>query len=255
MATTDQAAGLPAAAQSGTQEIRIYAHSPILYWWVIWAYGFVCAALTYAQGERITLAGEGAKPILVHTGPWVGLSFTLLLLLVIVATSVRARGINALLLLLLLGGAAAAFYFVMNMPGLWATPPSLLLHMNLAFYLLLSTVLFVVWFVIVFIVDRLSYWRVRGTQVEHVRLFGSALGRAPESWSALHIRLTRYSDDLIAHKILALGFLGLGTSDIEAKVSIFGGGHEQFRIENVWRAATPLRAVQAAMGQKATVVI
>lgn len=207
MATTDQAAGLPAAAQSGTQEIRIYAHSPILYWWVIWAYGFVCAALTYAQGERITLAGEGAKPILVHTGPWVGLSFTLLLLLVIVATSVRARGINALLLLLLLGGAAAAFYFVMNMPGLWATPPSLLLHMNLAFYLLLSTVLFVVWFVIVFIVDR------------------------------------------------PLGFLGLGTSDIEAKVSIFGGGHEQFRIENVWRAATPLRAVQAAMGQKATVVI
>jgi hypothetical protein len=143
----------------------------------------------------------------------------------------------------------------MNMPGLWTTPPSLLLHMNLAFYLLLSTVLFVVWFVIVFIIDRLSYWRVRGTQVEKVQLFGSALGRAPESWSVLHIRLTRYSDDLIAHKILALGFLGLGTSDVDVKLSIFGGGHEQFRIENVWKASTPLRAIQAAMGQKATVVI
>ncbi len=253
MVSPDQATG-PAPTAPGSQEIRIYAHSPIIYWWVVWAYGFVCAALTYFQGDRLTI-GEGAKPLFIHPSPWIGLSFTLLLLLVIVATSVRARGVHALLLLLLLGGAAAATYFVMTMPGLWTTPPSLLLHMNLAFYLLLSTVLFVVWFVIVFIVDRLSYWRVRGTQVEHVHLFGSALGRAPESWSALHIRLTRYSDDIIAHKILALGFLGLGTSDIEAKVSIFGGGHEQFRIENVWKAARPLRAVQAAMGQKATVVI
>jgi hypothetical protein len=251
MAMPDQAAN--PAPQVGP-EIRIYSHSPILYWWVIWAYGFICAAFTYFQGERLLLSGA-EKPIFIHPSPWVGLSFTLLLLLVIVATSVRARGVNALLLMLLMGSAAAATYVVMKTPGLWTTPPSLLLHMNLAFYLLVSSVLFIVWFVIVFIVDRLSYWRVRGTQVERVQMFGSAMGRAPETWSVLHIRLARYSDDLIAHKILALGFLGLGTSDIDAKLSIFGGGHEQFRIENVWKAATPLKAVQAAMGPKATVVI
>lgn len=253
MAMPDQTAASAPTAQSGT-EIRIYAHSPIIYWWVIWAYGFICAALTYFQGDKLTI-GESAKPLFVHPSPWVGLSFTLLLLLVIVATSVRARGVSALLLLLLMGGAATATYFVMTMPGLWSTPPSLLLHMNLAFYLLVSSVLFIVWFVIVFIVDRLSYWRVRGTQVERVQMFASVLGRAPESWSVMHIRLTRYSDDIIAHKILALGILGLGTSDIDVKLSIFGGGHEQFRIENVWRAAGPMKAVQAAMGPKATVVI
>jgi hypothetical protein len=253
MAMPDQAAASTPTQPAGP-EIRIYAHSPIIYWWVIWAYGFFCAALTYVQGDRLTVNAE-TKPIFMHTSPWVGLSFTVLLLIVIVATSVRARGINALLLMLLMAGAGVATYFIMRMPGLWNEPPALLLHMNLAFYLLMSTILFLVWFVIVFIVDRLSYWRVRGTQVERVQLFGSALGRAPESWSAMHIRMTRYSDDLIAHKILALGFLGLGTSDIDAKVSIFGGGHEQFRIENVWRAARPLKAVQAAMGQKATVVI
>jgi hypothetical protein len=42
---------------------------------------------------------------------------------------------------------------------------------------------------------------------------------------------------------------------VDVKLSIFGGGHEQFRIDNVWRASIPLKAVQAAMGQKATVVI
>jgi hypothetical protein len=252
MVTPDQGGG--AASHAATPEIRIYGHSPIIYWWPIWAYGFVCAALTYVQGVPLTLP-DSPKPIMVHPSAWVGLSFTVLLLLVIVATSVRARGLNALLLMALLAGAGVATYVVMNTPGLWVTPPNLLLHMNLAFYLMISSVLFLVWFVIVFFVDRLSYLRVRGTQVERVQLFGSALGRAPESWSVLHIRLARYSDDLIAHKILALGFLGLGTSDIDAKLSIFGGGHEQFRVENVWKASTPLKAVQSAMGQKATVVI
>lgn len=242
-----------AAPQAGGPEIRIYEHSPIVYWWVIWAYGFVCAALTYLYGERLVI-GDG-KPLYIHSSAWVGLSFTLLLLVVIVTTTVRARGLNALLLVLLIAGAAAGTYFVMTMPGLWTTPPSLLLHMNLAFYLMISSVLFVVWFGIVFIFDRMSYWRFRGTQVERVQRFAAILGRAPESWSVMHIRLTRYSDDLIAHKVLGLGILGFGTSDIEAKLTIFGGGSEQFRIENVWRAAGKMQAVQALMGTKATVVV
>ena len=36
----------------------------------------------------------------------------------------------------------------------------------------------------------------------------------------MHVRLTRYSDDLLAHKILGLGIIGLGTSDIEGKIAI-----------------------------------
>lgn len=253
MAMPDHAAATAPAPQN-SPEIRIYGHSAIIFWWPVWTYGFICAALTYVQGVPLILP-DSPKPILVHPSAWVGLSYTLVLLLVIISTSVRARGVNAIMLLALIAGAAAATYFVMNMPGLWTTPPNILLHMNLAFYLLVSSILFIVWFVIVFFVDRMSFLRVRGAQVERVQLFGSALGRAPKTWSVLHIRLARYSDDLIAHKILALGFLGLGTSDIDAKLSIFGGGHEQFRIDNVWRAKRPLQAVQAAMGQKATVVI
>ncbi len=57
----------------------------------------------------------------------------------------------------------------------------------------------------------------------------------------MHIRLTRFSDDLIAHKVLGLGILGFGTSDIEAKLTIFGGGSEQFRIENVGAAQSSFR--------------
>jgi hypothetical protein len=253
MVSGESAPQADASKAAGATEIRIYPHSPIIYWWVVWFYGFFCAFLTYVQGDRLAI-GDG-KPLFIHPSPALGLSFTLLLLLVIVATTVRARGINALLLILLIALSAGATYVVMNMEGLWTTPPSLLVHMNLAFYLLISSVLFVVWFGIVFVVDRMSYWRFRGTQVERVQKFASVLGRAPESWSVMHIRLTRYSDDLIAHKLLGLGFLGLGTCDVDARLTIFGGGGEQFRIENVWRAAGPMREIQSLMGAKATIVI
>ncbi len=90
----------------------------------------------------------------------------------------------------------------MNMPGLFATPPSLLVHMNLAFYLLTSSVLFVVWFAVVFFFDRMSYWRFRGTQIERVQKLAGVLGKAPEGFSVMNVKLIRDSDDLLAHKIL-----------------------------------------------------
>lgn len=247
--------GAPSATAGATAtEVRIYQHSPILYWWVVWAYGYVCALLTYSQGVALNFS-EGAKPILVHPSPWVGISFTLVLLFVILSSSVKARGISSIMLLGLLVLTVIATYFVMSMPGLFANPPSILVHMNLAFYMLVSTVLFVVWFFVVNVFDRLTYWRFRNSQIERVQLFGSALGRAPESHSVMHARLTRYSDDIMADKILGMGFLGLGTSDIDVRIAIFGGGNEQFRIEHVWRAKGPMRQIQAMMGPKATVVI
>jgi hypothetical protein len=156
---------------------------------------------------------------------------------------------------LTIGFAIAGIYLLMNMPGLFATPPSLLVHMNLAFYLLISSVLFIVWLAVVFIFDRMSYWRFRGTQIERVQKFAGVIGKAPEGYSVMNVKLIRHSDDLLAHKILGLGILGLGTSDIEGRMIIFGGAQEQFRMTHVWRAAKPLRQIQALMGQKATVVI
>ncbi len=241
-----------AAGKSQISEVRVYPHSPILYWWVVWAYGFFCALLTFAQGETFTIGG--GKPLLIHPSPWVGISFTMLLLFVTLATTVKARGIGSIFLLLLLAGAIAGTQFVMSIEGLFKTPPAILVHMNLAFYMMVSASLFVVWVVIVFGFDRLSYWRFRGAQIERVQRFASIVGRAPESYSVMHVRLTRYSDDILDHKILGLGIIGLGTSDIEGKIAIFGGGNEVFRIENVWRATRSLREIQAMMGPKATVV-
>ena len=143
----------------------------------------------------------------------------------------------------------------MSIEGLFKTPPAILVHMNLAFYMMVSSALFVVWVVIVFGFDRLSYWRFRGAQIERVQRFASVLGRAPESYSVMHVRLTRY------HRRHAR------PQDPRARYR--RPRHQRhrgqdrhlrrrqravFRIENVWRAARSLREIQAMMGPKATVV-
>ena len=43
-------------------ELRIYQHSNLLYWWPIWAWGFICAGLTYVQGVGVDrLAARAAR--------------------------------------------------------------------------------------------------------------------------------------------------------------------------------------------------
>ena len=52
---TTAAAGVrptPPLAALGKERIRVYQHSDLLYWWVVWAYGLFCAALTYVRGHR-----------------------------------------------------------------------------------------------------------------------------------------------------------------------------------------------------------
>jgi hypothetical protein len=243
----------PAAPKSSKEpEVRIYAHSPIIYWWVIWAYGFVCALLTYAQGDKVAIGG--AKAVLVHPSPWLGISFTALLLFVIVSTSVRARGLGALMLLLLIAAAGGSVYAAVNTKQLFETPPTLLIYLNLAFYIIVSSVLLAIWLLAVFITDRMSYWRFRGSHIERVRRLAGVTGRVPESYSVLHARITSHRDDLLNQRILGLGLIGLGTSDVDVKVSIPGGGNEHLRMENVWRATPNLRKVQEVMGAKAAVV-
>ncbi len=45
-------ATVSAPSHPATQEIRIYSHSTLLYWWPAWAIGFVIALLNAGQ-ERV----------------------------------------------------------------------------------------------------------------------------------------------------------------------------------------------------------
>jgi hypothetical protein len=56
----------PGAAQSasdatpGFDEIRVYSHSPLFYWWPVWLFGFIFALITLMDGDRLVIVPGNA---------------------------------------------------------------------------------------------------------------------------------------------------------------------------------------------------
>ena len=146
-AVNEQKPPAPAPAGHG-ERIIVYQHSDLIYWWVVWVYGFVCALLTWLGGKPVAIAGDG-RPVLIYPGAWLGISFVALVLFVLVFTNARARGVKSLVLFLLLTVAGLAIEFLHGWNKLLGYFPLLLVHMNLAFYLLFSGLLLIAWLVVV----------------------------------------------------------------------------------------------------------
>ncbi len=209
--------GLP-----GEREVRVYQHSNLLYWWVVWVYGFICAAITFAGGTSVKeLAASDDKAILFHKSPWLGISFIALMLFVVVFTNVRARGVYSFVLLLVAGG---LFWGAMYLPGIdkamgWFS--LLRVHLNLAFYLAFSLLLMLIWFFVIIFVDRFSWWRFSPGQVIEEHRVGQATGHAYNTEGMI---IRRLPDDLFRHRMM-----GFGTGDFVVKPA----NGESFEIHNV----------------------
>ncbi len=226
--------------------LRIYQHSNLLYWWPIWAWGFVCAGLTYAQGVGVKeLAATAQKVVLFHPSPWMGISFIGLILFVAVFTNVRARGVYSFMLILV---AAGLFWGAMRIPGVetafgWLS--LLRVHLNLAFYLTFSSLLLMIWLFVIVFVDHFTWWRFSPGQVVEEHRIGQATGHA---YNTEGMVVRRLPDDLFRHRILGLGFLGLGTGDFIVKPPY----EESFEILNVWKAGRKQRRMEQMIATRIT---
>ena len=86
---TDAATVAASPYPAALQEVYVYSHSTLLYWWPAWAFGFVIALLNAGQ-EKFLAAAEDTQP-----SSALGLTYLSILLLLIVFTNVRLRGINS----------------------------------------------------------------------------------------------------------------------------------------------------------------
>jgi hypothetical protein len=211
------------------QSLRIYRHSNFFYWWIVWAYGFACAILTRAYGHQVGELFEG-KELWVYPRAWLGISFVALLLIVTFFTNYRVKGANSFIMIL--GLALIALF--MSYMGWWEAVfnilPSLLIYMNLAFYVSVSTVLLGLWVLATLILDHLTYWEFTPGQVTRRH----RLSESSESYDAHGLHLDRIADDILINKIIGLRWLGYGTADL--KITTTGATRDTFTIENVWRA-------------------
>jgi hypothetical protein len=218
--------------------LRIYQHSNFFYWWVVWAYGFFCAILTGVAGHKVAAANTFAREPHFYPDAWLGVSFVAVLLVVAFFTNYRLKGAASFIAILIIALTVLTISYLGGWPYIIEALPHLLIYMNLAFYVSLSAVLFVLWLLATFVLDSLTYWEFTPGQVtkRHV------VGQGAETFDAHGLSVVRDADDILINKVFGLWFIGYGTADL--KFTTAGAVREHFSIENVWRASRRERQIQ-----------
>jgi hypothetical protein len=223
--------------------IKVYQHSDLLYWWVVWAWGLICAAITRIWGMSISL--QDGPDLYVYPKAWLGISFVCLIMFVLVFTSARARGLRSMIVILLVVLIAGILeqYGGIGVVSQWFK--LMKIHMNLAFYMFFSLTLLVFWASSILIFDRLNYVYFSPGKVGRK----DVIGEGGEKILALQLRTARHSDDLFVHRILGLWFLGFGTGDLDISFAT-EAGPKQYVLKNVWRIRHVENAIHHLMGAR-----
>ncbi len=217
-------------------ELRIYSRSTIFYWWPVWVSGYIMAAITAIWGQSLSLS-NGSK-ILIHPNTGLGLSFIVILTLIMMFTNVRLRGIYSVVLLLAIGLVTVVFGWLGWWDRIFAFIPELTVYMNLGFYLTFSTILFAVWALRFLLFDRLVFWRIRPGQLTEEHMIGGG----EQSYDTRGMLFEQRSNDFFRHVV------GLGAADLLLITT--GAKKEEIDIPNVLFAGRKIKAMQRLIAIK-----
>ncbi len=195
--------------QLGT--LKIYTHSPILYWWPIWVLGFIFGFVSMFVGGEGTEAAARVQ----------GQTFVFVLIFVIFSTTVKLRGANSVILglILLIGGILLA---TANLSGPIASfIGGLDIRMSPAFYWFVGASVFLMWAIMIFGFDKVKFYEIAPGQVRE-RVFWGSGDRAE---SGANARCKYLKDDFLRHRLLGL----IVTGDIEITL----GDGEVWYLHNV----------------------
>ena len=218
-------------------ELKIYSHSPIFYWWPVWVSGYILAILSSLHGEAFRVDSNDVEWILASANP--GVAFIAILLLVIIFTNVKLRGIYSVTTVLVMAFLSVLFAWLGWWDTILSTIPHLSVHMNVGFYLVFSSALLVVWLFSFFVFDRLTYWRIRPGQMTEERIVGAG----ERSYDTRGMLFEKHGEDLFRHVVL-----GLGAGDL--RISTTGARKEELYIPNVLFADRKVRAIQKLISVK-----
>ncbi len=217
-------------AQENIPELRIYSHSNLLYWWPVWAVGYLMAILTYFGNNEVSF---GTHTELVAKAGWMGVVFTIVLFLVILMTSVTMRGVGSLAAILAVLFLVVLFAYLGWWDSIIQAVPHVSIHMNMGFYVCFSTLIFLLWGISTFVYDRMSYYVIRPGQIisDHV------IGGAQKSFDTHGMVFEKIRQDLFRHWVL-----GLGTGDLH--IYTMGAKREDLSIPNVVFVDWKVQAIQ-----------
>jgi hypothetical protein len=246
--------------EKGQSEVVIISHSPLFYWWPVWAVGFVMAAISYWQGLQVafvppgTVAQRGVQ-IPGQTGPRdvlvapegrplppasdtdelkqprmrmavsndLGIVWAMTLLIVIVVTHLKLRGVWSVVVIIFLGCAT----ILLAVFGLWDSILNAFqiidIHINAFGYLSISLFLFVIWLLTFLIFDRLTYMIFTRNRLR----LRKAIGEGEKVFDMRGMVFQRHRDDMIRHWLL-----GFGSADLTVFTS--GANAQQIEMPNTF---------------------
>lgn len=218
------------------QEVNVYSHSSLFYWWPVWAAGFIMALITYFQGTRVQFADAA---VIIDPSRTLGVIYTVIFLLVILMTNVAVRGIASLTVIVSILALTFFFAFMGWWDAIFRAIDSLAMFMNLGFYVFFSTGLFVIWALAVFVFDRFEYWTFRpGQAIHHMFMGGGQRTYDTQGMSVFKLR-----SDLFRHWVL-----GMGSGDLH--IATTGAKPEEFIVPNVLFIGHKLREIEELVAMK-----
>jgi hypothetical protein len=268
----------PTTAEKG-REIRIISHSPLFYWWPVWAVGFLMAFLTYVDGGRMAIvpagtAAEQGRQVEGHDGPRdvlvlppdghlpldrvtntpnqprlhmaasknIGVLFAIVLLVVIFTTNVPLRGLWSVVGVLVLVSLSVIFAWAGWWDNILEFLDVLHIHTNAFGYLSISLLLFAMWCATILLVDRQLYMVFSPGQLR-VRL---EIGSGENTYDAVGMVVQKRRDDLFRHLVL-----GLGSGDLIVKTG--GVNAQHFDMPNVLFVGHKVKLIQQMLQEREVV--
>jgi len=234
----------PARKDSSSELVIVYQHSSLFYWWPIWALGFLFALATWwgdyhmaivpAKTEAVTesdglkrdilVLPEGKKhltrkdaqdrdvvqapTIFVTRYRGMGTVFLIVLLLVIFITNVPLRGLWSMIACVTILMLSIIFWLSGWWEVIFERLGNLSIYINLGGYLLIATVLLILWCISFFLLDRQLYVVFSPGQVR----LCLEIGGGETIYDAIGMVVHQQRSDLFRHLIL-----GFGSGDLELR--------------------------------------
>jgi len=278
MSSTTQPA--PLTMEPQPEQVVVISHSPLFYWWPVWAVGFLMAGLTYWYGLQVafvppgTLAErgkqvegfDGPRDVLVApagqplpaaaTDPEdpkqprlrmaasndLGIIWALVLCLVIVVTNIPLRGMWSFMAIMAVIFAAILLSVLRLWDPILRAIRVIDIHITGVSYLSISLFLFVVWLVTVLVFDRMVYMIFSRGQLR-MRI---AVSQGETVFDTRGIVVERHRDDLFRHWLL-----GFGSGDLTVRTG--GANSQQLELPNVLGIGRKLALIHTMLQEREVV--
>lgn len=223
-------------AAAAAEQVVVYGHSTLLYWWPVWLVSFILAAATYAEGDR-------AAGVAVSNNNTPGEVFVVTLLAVALSSTVLLRGMVSVVAAVSIVAVAVAFGWLGWWGDIIAFLGGLEIRINAVGYLCIGVPLFVAWLAVVLVYDRQHYVIFGPGQIRYVLEVGDGEVVMPAEGSIVE----KKRSDAFRHWVL-----GLGAGDLVIRSG--GSNSPSIVMENVLHISRKLAVINKLLREKAITV-